>query len=176
VLVAYTARAPWALPAAAKANAARTSAFDAGLQEAQRMTREHPDWPIFIKSFNFLDYEVIQALGVFFIAKSINNPRYLVYIANPYGEVRNAFQSGLDQALLVESSNGAISRGYLPLLAAGARSERNCFVIVLRKPEQFVSDQASGKDSAIGRNCVQIPISIYWDGPDLHFLAPDVAG
>jgi hypothetical protein len=172
VLVAYTSRTPWALPAAANANAARTSAFDAGLREAQRMTREHPQWPIFIKSFNYLDYEVIQALGFFFITKSIDNPRYLVYVANPYGEPRDAFQSGLDQGLLAESNNGAIARGYFPLAAAGALSVRNCFVIVLRKPEQFAFDQANGKDPGIGKNCVQIPITIYWDGPELYFVPP----
>jgi hypothetical protein len=172
VLVAYTARAPWALPAAAKANAARNSAFDAGLQEAQRMTREHPDWPIFIKSFNYLDYEVVQALGVFFIAKSINNPRYLVYVANPYGEPRNTFQSGLDQILLAQSNNGAIGRGYFPLADAAALSGRSCFVIVLRKPAQFESDHAHGKDPAIGQSCVHIPILIYWDDFQLYFAPP----
>jgi hypothetical protein len=171
VLVVSTARAPWALPAAAKANAARNSAFDAGLREAQRMTREHPQWPIFIKSFNYLDYEVIQALGFFFIAKSINNPRYLVYVANPYDEPRNAFQSGLDQSLLAESSKGMIGR-YLPLAEALAVSDTNCFVIVLRKPAQFTFDQENDKDPALGKNCVRIPPFIYWDGIELHFIPP----
>jgi hypothetical protein len=169
VLVAFIARAPWALPAAARANVARNSAFDAGLQEAQRMTREHPDWPIFIKSFNYLDYEVVQALGFFFIAKSINNPRYLVYVANPYGESRSAFQSSLDQSLLAESSKGTIDRGYFPLADAVTPPDGNCFVIVLRKPAQFVLDQANGKNPAIGEKCIRIPMLIYWEDNDLHF-------
>jgi hypothetical protein len=173
VLVAYTARAPWALPAAAKANAARNSAFDAGLQEAQRMTQEHPDWPIFIKSFNYLDYEVVQALGVFFIAESINNPRYLVYVVNPYGEPRNAFQSGLDQSLLAESSGGSIDRGYSPLAEATALLNENCFAVVLRKPAQLALDQANGKDPAAGKKCVPIPMLIYWDDNGLYFDPPN---
>lgn len=172
VLVAYTARAPWALPAAAKANVARNSAFDAGLQEAQRMTREHPEWPIFIKSFNFLDYEVVQALGYFFIAKSINNPRYLVYVANPYDEPRNAFQSGLDQSLLAESNKGMIGRGYFPLADAKPLSDENCFVIVLRKPAQFAFDQANGKDPVVGKKCAAVPILVYWDDNKLYFDPP----
>jgi hypothetical protein len=176
VLVAHTARAPWALPAAVKANVARNSAFDAGLREARRMTREHPQWPIFVKSFSYLDYEIIQAIGFFLIAHGIDNPRYLVYVANPYSESYNAFQSGLDQTLLAESSNGIASRGYLPLSEGAVPSQGSCFVIILRKPEQLVIDRANGKDPKIGKDCVRIPIFIYWDDSKLYFIAPDAAG
>jgi hypothetical protein len=172
VLITYTARASWELPAAVKANVARNSAFEAGLHETWRITLDHPQWPIFIKSFNFLDYEVIQALGYFFIARSINNPRYLVYVANPYGESRNAFQSGLDQALQAESDKGMLTRGYLPLAEATAPSSGNCYVVVLRKPEQFALDQANGKNPMAGENCVRIPPLIYWDGVRLNFIPP----
>ncbi|SHL53220.1 hypothetical protein SAMN05444159_6123 [Bradyrhizobium lablabi] len=172
-LIAYTARAPWELPAAVKANVARNSAFEAGLRETQRVAGAHPEWPIFIKSFNFLDYEVIQALGYFFIARSINNPRYLVYVANPYGEPRNAFQSGLDQALQAESNKGMLTRGYLPLAEATTPSNGKCYVVVLRKPEQFALDQANGKNPVAGENCAPIPLSIYWDdNSQIHFDPP----
>ncbi len=133
------------------------------------MTLEHPQWPIFVKSFNYLDYEVVQALGFFLIARGIDNPRYLVYVANPYSESRSAFQSGLDQVLLAQSSKGMISRGYFPLAEA---PNGNCFVIVLRKPEQFAVNQVNGKDPPVGQNCVRIPILIYWEGTKLHFIAP----
>jgi hypothetical protein len=171
-LVTYTAREPWDLPAAVKASVAKNSAFDTGLREARRMTLDHPEWPIFIKSFNYLDYEIIQALGFFFIAKSIDNPRYLVYVENPYGEPRSAFQSGLEQVLRDESSNGMADRGYRPLAETAALTNGNCFVVVLRKAEQFAIDQASGKDPALGDSCVSIPLLIYWEGIKLHFDPP----
>jgi hypothetical protein len=136
------------------------------------MTLEHPQWPIFVKSFTYLDYEVVQALGFFLIARGIDNPRYLVYVANPYGEPRSAFQSGLDAALLAQSSNGMTSSGYLPFADGATRSNGDCFVIVLRKPEQFAMDQANGKDPAVGQNCIRIPVLIYWDGPRLDFVSP----
>ena len=79
-------------------------------------------------------------------AKLLNNPRYLFYVANPYGEPRNTFQSGLDQSLLAQSSNGVITRGYFPLGKAAGLSDSKCFVIVLRKSEQFVTDQMNSKD------------------------------
>jgi hypothetical protein len=171
-LVAYVVSAPWELQAAVKANVARNTAFEAGLSEAQRITAAHPQWPIFIKSFNFLDYEVIQALGYFFVARSINNPRYLVYVANRYGEPRNAFQAGLDQALQAESSNGMLNRGYLPLVEATSTSGGDCFVVILRKPEQCALDQASGKNPIAGENCARIPPSVYWDNDGIHFDPP----
>ena len=34
------------------------------------MTREQaPQWPIFVESFNYLDYELVQALGLFLYRK-----------------------------------------------------------------------------------------------------------
>lgn len=172
LLVVHTVRAPWVLPSAAKEAVARNSAFDAGLQEARRMTREHPQWPIFVESFNYLDYELVQALGFFFIASSINNPRYLFYVANPSGEPRDEFQSSLDRALLRQSSLGFIERGYSPLADAPAPGDGSCFTIVFRKTAQFALDQAKGIDLAAARQCARIPMLIYWVGGELHFDPP----
>ena len=172
VLVTYTALAPWGLPGAVTVAVERNSAFDAGLREARRITVEHPQWPIFIKSFNPLDLELVQSLGVFFIARGINNPRYLVYVENPYGEPRNAFQTSLDKSLSAESVDGMVSRGYFPLVQGDAIANGNCFVIVLRKPEQFAIDQANGKDPLIGKDCARIPLLIYWDNSRVYFIPP----
>ena len=173
LLVVHMARTPWVLPSAAKEAVARNLAFDAGLQEARRMTREHPQWPIFVESFNYLDYELVQALGFFFIANSINNPRYLVYVVNPSGEPRDEFQSSLDRALMSQSTKGVIERGYSPLADATPPRDGNCFRIVFRKPAQFALDQAKGIDLAAARQCARIPMLIYWVGGELHFDLPN---
>jgi hypothetical protein len=157
------------LPAAAAANVVRNSAFEASLGHAQLMTREHPDWPIYVKSFNYLDYEPIQALAFFFIARGINNPRYLVYVANPYNEPRSEFQSSLERTLTSESQAGYADRGYLPLPVTPSQQSGKCFVLVLRSNAQFASDRAAGKDPASGHDCVALPTILYWDGQILRF-------
>jgi hypothetical protein len=172
LLIVYAAKAPWALPAAAREAVARNSAFAAGLQVAQRVTQEHPQWPIFVESLSYLDYETIQALGFFFIAKSINNPRYLVYMIVP-GEPRNEFQSTLDRSLLSESAKGLADRGYSPLGEATNTHTGNCFRVIFRKPEQFALDQANGMDPIAGKQCLEIPPFVYWEKGNLYFDPPN---
>ena len=116
---------------------------------------------------------MVQALGLFFIANSINNPRYLVYVANPSGEPRDEFQSSLDRALTSQSTKGVIERGYSPLADATPAHDGNCFTIVFRKPAQFALDQAKGIDLAAARQCARIPMLIYWVGGELHFDLPN---
>jgi len=171
-LLVHIAKAPWILPAASKEAVARNSAFAAGLQVAQRVTQEHPQWPIFVESFSYLDYEPIQALGIFFVAKSINNPRYLVYTIVP-GEPRNEFQSTLDRALLSESAKGLADRGYSPLAEAANTHTGNCFRVVFRKPAQFAIDQANGMDPIAGKQCLEIPPFMYWEKGNLYFDPPN---
>jgi hypothetical protein len=160
-----------ALPAAAAANVARNSVFDDGLREAQRLTHEHPDWPIYIKSFNYFDFEPVQALGFFFMSKGITNPRYLVFVANAHGEPRTPFQTGLEQTLISESVNGSPDRGYSPLYDANSRigGGGDCFVLILRSAEQFAADKAGGKNPAIANDCAAIPTFLYWEGSTLNF-------
>jgi hypothetical protein len=172
VLVVYSATAPWTLPAAAKEAVARNSAFAAGLQEAKRITHEHPQWPIFVESFSYLDYEPVQALAFFFIANSINNPRYLVYVVNPYGEPRSEFESSLDRVLVSESSKGLAERGYSPLGDAMTGHDGDCFAVILRKPDQFAIDRANGIDPIAAKHCVHIPPLLYWEKGDLRFDPP----
>ena len=95
-----------------------------------------------------------------------------VYVENPYGEPRNAFQTSLDKSLSAESVDGMVSRGYFPLVQGNAIANGNCFVIVLRKPEQFAIDQANGKDPLIGKDCARIPLLIYWDNSRVYFIPP----
>jgi hypothetical protein len=173
LLAVHTARARWILPSEAKEAVARNLAFDGGIQEARRMSREHPQWPIFVESFNYLDYELVQALGFFFIAHSINNPRYLVYVANPSGEPRDEFQSSLDQALTSQSTKGVIERGYSPLADARPPHDGSCFRIVFRKPAQFAIDQANRIDPIASKQCVDVPLFVYWEGGNLHFDSPN---
>lgn len=172
-LLAHIAKAPWTLPAASKEAVARNSAFGLGLEEAQRLTRGHPQWPIFVESFTYEDAEPVQALAFFFIAKSIDNPRYLVYVANPYGEPRTEFQSALDQFLISESAKGMTERGYSPLADAAMSDTHNCFRVVFRKPAQFVIDQANGKDPIATKQCVEIPPFMYWEDHYLYFDPPN---
>jgi len=173
VLVVYVAKAPWALPAAAKEAVARNSAFATGLQEAKRITSEHPQWPIFVESFSYLDYEPVQALAFFFIANSINNPRYLAYVVNPYGEPRSEFQSTLDRMLVSESDKGLADRGYSPLAEAMTASDGECFAVILRKPDQLAIDQANGLDAIAAKHCVHIPPFMYWEKGNLYFDPPN---
>ena len=66
-----------------------------------------------------------------------------------------------------------IARGYLPLTEVAVLSDTNCFLIVLRKPEQFALDRANGKDPKAGENCARISMLIYWEGVKVHFDAPN---
>lgn len=165
----YTSVATWALPAAVRLNVQQTSSFDAGLRETQKITRAHPDWPIFVQSFSYLDYEPIQALGFFLIARAVNNPRYLVYERNPYIEQRSIFQNQLEDALVSQSRNGMADRGYLPFTQV---KNTGCYVIVMRKPSQLAIDKANGKDSIADLNCATLPLLMYWEGNKLVFEAP----
>jgi hypothetical protein len=162
VLLVYASLVKWELPAAVAANVQRTRAFDEALSKTITEVNRRADWPIVIRSYNPWDYEIVQALGILFVARSINNPRFLVHSIDEDGP-RTAFESDvLDHMLLDQSRDGAAARGYLPLKEFETVANTGCFVIVLRRPDLFDEELSKGTSAPIGMNCQRLPMSIYW--------------
>jgi hypothetical protein len=161
-LLIYASVVKWELPAAVAANVQRTRAFDVALTKTIAEANSRTDWPIVIRSYNPWDYEIVQALGILFVARGVNNPRFLVH-SDSDGEPRTAFESDvLDRVLLDQSRDGAEARGYLPLRDFEKLPHSGCFVIALRRPDIFNREMSDGARAPIGMNCQRLPMSIYW--------------
>ena len=161
-LLVYASLVKWELPAAVAANVQRTRAFDEALTKTITEVSRRTDWPIVVRSYNPWDYEVVQALGILFVARSINNRRFLVHSIDEEG-ARTAFESDvLDRMLLDQSRDGQAERGYLPLKEFEKVANSGCFVIVLRRPDLFEEERSKATSATIGMNCQRLPMSIYW--------------
>ncbi len=169
-LLIYMARANWTMPAAVAANVERTTVFDASLRQTRLRADEKPDWPIVVASFNPWDAEVVQTLGVLFIAKGIVNPRFLVHVGNIDSESRTPFERDvLNRLLQDQSRDGMAARGYLPLNSYGQYKKSGCFLIALRQADRLIADGNSGRLPDIVKDCEYLPMRIYWAGNTLKF-------
>lgn len=170
-LIVYASLVTWRLPPAVAGNVQRNTAFDSSLIAVSRQAGVRPDWPIIVRSYNPWDYEIVQALGLWLIAKKVTNPRFLFHIVDP-SEPRTPFESKeLDGVLQAQSRDGFLERGYRPLAELGSQHGSQCFVIALRAPELFAAERSAPNPSP-GLTCVELPMRIYLDKGILKVLTP----
>ncbi len=130
-----------ALSPAIAANVQRNTAFDSSLATTINMAAARPDWPIVVRSYDPWDFEIIQSLGLWSVAKGVKNRLYLV----------NAIDAALPHTA---SERGAWIRRYraiarlaggqvrcCPLVDMRTSEPAACFVIALQEPGAFATER-----------------------------------
>ncbi|MCX7309036.1 MAG: hypothetical protein NTZ72_14260 [Afipia sp.] len=169
-LLTYLPYSHWSMPVAVAANVERNNAFDMNLRQTKQRAGEKPDWPIVVASFYPWDYEVVQSLGIIFVAKGVANPRFLVHVVNPDGEPRTKFETkSLDDPLEIQSRQGIASRGYLPIHGFLTMAKTGCFLIALRKTDRLDLDLKNGVLPSYLRDCERLPMYLYWEKNNFVF-------
>ena len=170
-LIVYTCFVTWRLPPAVAANVARNTAFDSALNATARVASTNPDWPIVVRSYSPWDFELVQSLGLWLIAKGVGNPRFLVYI-EPSSQQTTFEKKELSGMLIAQSQNGYLQRGYRPLSQFAEASQSKCFVIAFKRREAF-ADERTMPPASPGLACADLPMSISMEGGALVVRSPD---
>jgi hypothetical protein len=167
--IIYALVFPSKLPAAVANRVTQTNIFETGVLQSKEMASKHPDWPIIVRSYDPWDYEVVQTIGVVFLARQIKNPLYMVHkplASKPQTEFEASSLSGV---LIEQSRNGFAPRGYRPIGELKDPKTSQCFAVILASAEAFQSDRNRAQPPVEGLNCLPLPLSLYWSKGKLIF-------